>query len=159
MTKIIKNTHSYFRSTSMYKSLLGMRKQQMHSSALGKCRNQLPCSEVPQPCESRHPTCFSMLMLHNLCCSYFCSVNWAQWRFWMGRIRGWNSCQTQYSLKGIPTKPVTLFPRFVIKCTRKTASSVTPHCFQNSAWASCTLLTTTQSLFLRMSIITLQKCF
>lgn len=86
--------------------------------------------------KSRYPTYFSMLMPHNLCCFYFCNMNWAQWRFWMGRIWGWNSCQTEYALEAIQT--VTLFPHFVIKCIRKTSSSATLHCFQNSAWASYT---------------------
>lgn len=68
MTKIIKNTHSYLCSASTYKSSLGMTKQQMFQFALEKW------TVVPQFSKSRHPTCFSMLMLHNQCCFYFCNI-------------------------------------------------------------------------------------
>lgn len=99
MTKIIKNTYRFFRSASTYKSLLGMRKQQMYSFALEKWKKS---TAGPQFCKRRHQACFSMLVLHNLCCFYFCNINWAHEGFgWEGF--GVGILVTEYSLEVIQT--------------------------------------------------------
>lgn len=48
MTKIIKNIHSYFCSAPIYKSLWGMRKQQMYPFALEKWQKSIA---IPQLCK------------------------------------------------------------------------------------------------------------
>lgn len=72
MNKITKNIHSYSCSASTYRSLLVMRKQQIHPFTLQK-KSQSDCDSIRK---SRHPICCSMLMPHNLCCFYLCNTNW-----------------------------------------------------------------------------------
>lgn len=138
-----------------------MRKQQMYPFALEKWKKS---TAGPQFCKSRHQACSSTLMLHKLCCFYFCNINWAQWRFWMGRIWGWNSCHRIF-IRSYPNS----IPLVINNHT------ISPFCHQmhkenclicNSPVLSKfslsklhMLFTKAQCLFLWMNTITLQKCF